>query len=332
MWLFIRYSIGSFPTSSHLGVKMNRILLVYNPCSSRFADVKREVLPRVRTLKGYIIGKYEIKPTDINQNIANLAKIIQDGDLIISAGGDATGVIAVNAIMKSTKRATLAALPYGNFNDLARTLRTKNINDVFKNCKLKQQSLATSNNCLYPLDIIVDGKHWRYATCYVTIGMTAEAVKLYDTQKMRRKLKTSFGRNITSYTAIAGWYFRNRRKHVFIPEFKLNGIKQHPNTSDYAAVNGRFMARIMRGGDDYTKPKVFRHETDRLATSFIRLAILMIKSVFRRVPGTETTGDIIEFSSPATFTLQAEGESERFENVHQIEIRKASTCLKVIQN
>lgn len=315
---------------------MVRILVVYNPHSSRFEDVKREVLPKLRMLKGYIIGKYEIKPTDINQNIASLASIIQDGDLVISAGGDATGVIASNAIIKSAKSATLAALPYGNFNDLSGTLHTKRIEDIISLDDTKKPSRthreSICNNKLYPLDIIVDGKHWRYATCYVTIGMTAEATKLYDTQTMRRKLKTSFGRNITSYTAIARWYFKHRRKRTFIPEFELNGIKQHPQTSDYFAVNGHYMARIMRGGRDYERPKVFRHETDRLAPSILRLAVLMIKSIFHRVPGDETTGDILEFTNPATFTLQAEGESEQFKNVQRVEIRKANTYLRVIQN
>lgn len=308
---------------------MRRILVVYNPRSSRFADVRNEVFPKIRNLKGYIIGKYEVKPTNVDRNIATLSEIIQDDDIVISAGGDATGVIAANAIMCSAKSATLAALPYGNFNDLSRTLRTKKLEDVFIIGKTRREKIR--NNKLYPLDIIVDGKHWRYATCYVTIGMTAEAVKLYDDKKVRHKLKTGFGRQIISYTTLASWYFKHRHKHNFIPEFKLNGITQHPATSDYIALNGRSMARIMKGGEDFIQPKVFHHKTDRLASSFMRLAILMFKSIFRRTPGTSTAGDIIEFSSPATFTLQAEGESRRFEGVSKIEIRKASNHIKIVQ-
>ena len=301
---------------------MKRILIVYNPRSSRFAEVEREVLTPTRDLKGYIIGKYEVKPTNLDDNITTLAKLLKNGDLVISAGGDATGVISANAILKSKKDVTLAALPYGNFNDLARTLNVKSINDILSNNK---------TNKLYPLEIIIDNKFFRYATCYVTIGMTAAAVHLYDQPKMRKKLKTSFGRRITSYTALAGWYFKHRRKKQFLPEFTLNGIKQHPKTSDYAAVNGRSMARVMKGGDDFMKPKVFRHETDRL-TSFWRLAKLMSKSIFRRIPGAETTGDLIEFATPSTTELQAEGEHTVLKNVNKIEIRKGTTCLKVIAN
>ncbi len=299
---------------------MKRLLIVYNPRSSRFSDVRKEVLDPAKNLKGYMVGKYEVEKTNLDANITKLSKLIKDKDIIISAGGDATGIIASNGILKSGKDATLAVLPYGNFNDLSRTLGTKKFDDVFN---------TTSK--LYPLEIIVDGKLFRYATCYVTIGMTAEAVKLYDTPTMRRKLRTDFGRKISSYTELASWYFKHRHKKQFIPEFKLNGVLQHKDTSDYAALNGRSMARVMKGGEDYKDPKIFRSETDRL-TNFWRLIRLMFKSVFVRTPGSETAGDTIEFLAPATVEIQTEGEWRKFENIKKIEIRKGKKCLKVIEN
>jgi len=97
---------------------MNRVFVVYNPRSSRFADVKKEVLNRQKSLKGFMLGKYEVEPTNVDQNATKFSKILKDGDFVISAGGDATGVIAVNAILKSGKDVCLAVLPFGNFNDL----------------------------------------------------------------------------------------------------------------------------------------------------------------------------------------------------------------------
>ena len=299
---------------------MKRIILIYNPNSSRYSEVKSEVLASARKLQGFIVGKYEVVPTNLDDNIAKLTKILRDDDLIIAAGGDATGIIAVNAIYKSEKDVTLAVLPYGNFNDLARTLGTKTLEDVF--------GLQTCS--YYPLEIHVDGKFFRYATCYVTIGMTAEAVKLYDEAKMRKILKKSFGRYVGSYTNLASWYFKHRHKKQFIPKFKLNGHSMHPKTSDYAAVNGRSMARVMKGGEDYLNPKIFRSETDRL-TCFWRLFKLMVKSILIRIPGDETTGDTLEFLKPGTVELQAEGESKIFNNINKIEIRKAKKCLKVVK-
>lgn len=330
---------------------MQRLIVVYNPRSSRYADVKKEVLDRVTELNGYLVGKYEVAPTNLDDNIAKLSSILKDGDFVLSAGGDATGIIASNAILHSNKNVTLSVLPYGNFNDLARTLGTKTFDDVFlsdyggsqqrplRNHTSSQTSYASSRRKFpsqpirdfYPLEIYIDGKFFRYATCYVTIGMTAEAVQIYDSPKMRAKLKKQFGRKVSSYTQLASWYFKNRRNHIFIPEFSLNGIPQSKKISDYAAVNGRSMARVMKGGEDYRDPSYFRYEVDKL-TSFYRLAKLMTRSILSRIPGSPTAGDVITFANPATVTLQAEGESQKFENIREIRIMKGTKCLKVIQN
>ena len=300
---------------------MQRLLIVYNPRSSRFADVERDVLAPARQLQGYLVGKYEVASTDLEDNVARLSALLKNGDLVVSAGGDATGIIASNAILRSGKSATLAALPYGNFNDLARTLRTKSLMDVID---------STSTRNFYPLEIYVDGEFFRYATCYTTIGMTAEAVSLYNSPKMRAKLKSKFGRKITSYTELASWYFKHRHKKQFLPPFTLNGVPTHRKTSDYAAVNGRSMARVMKGGEDYHDPKFFRSETDRLA-SFFRLTKLMLRSMFSRIPGAATSGDVLEFADPSTITLQTEGEGHTFERIKRIEIKKSKKCLKVIE-
>lgn len=111
---------------------MKQLFILYNPNSSRSADVKRGVLDHQKDFKGYLIGKYEVEKTDVDKNATKFAKLLKDGDLVIAAGGDATGVIAANAILKSEKDVTLAVLPYGNFNDLSRTLGTKTLDDIFE--------------------------------------------------------------------------------------------------------------------------------------------------------------------------------------------------------
>lgn len=300
---------------------MRRLLIVYNPRSSRFSDVRAEVLSKVKDLKGFLIGKYEVEPTDVDKNALKFSKILKDGDFVLAAGGDATASIAANGILHSNKDVTFAVLPYGNFNDLARTLGTMQLNDI----NFKQ------NSKLYPLEIYIDNKFFRYATCYVTIGMTAEAVELFDEPKTRKKLQKGHKSSWRSYFYLMFWYFKNRHKKQFIPDFKLNGKLQHKKTSDYAAVNGRSMCRVMKGGYDYRVPKKFRSMTDRLA-NFWRLSKLMTKSIFVRTPGTETEGDVLEFLKPSTVELQAEGEYRVFKNIKKIEIRKSEKCLKTIEH
>ena len=298
---------------------MKRLLIVYNSRSSRYADVAEEVLRPARELKGYLVGKYEVEKTDLEQNVVKLAGLLQNGDRVVAAGGDATAVIAVNAIMTSGMDVELAVLPYGNFNDLARTLRIKKFADAVEG-KVRK---------LYPLEILVDGKHVRYATCYVTVGMMAEAVKLYDGKKMRRVLKSWWGRYVGAYWDLAGWYFKNRRKKTFVPEFRLNGALQKGRVSDYVAVNGRSMARVMRGYDDWGRAEIFRHEVGKL-TSFWRLAGFMLRSMVVRVPGVETGGDKLELVEPGRIKMQAEGEMIVMDGVRKVEVMKGDKWIKVV--
>ncbi len=303
---------------------MRRLLVVYNPNSSNYVRVRNEVLERLPNISGFMIGKFVIEKAPFEDNVKRLKKVLEDGDVVLSAGGDATAAVSANAILESGKDVTLSVLPYGNFNDLARTLRTFKFDDILN-------SGFKSTN-FYPLDVIVDGKHWRYACCYVTIGMTAESVALFDDKKIRKKLQKGHKSSWRSYIYLMKWYFKNRHKKTFIPEFKINGELQHKKTSDYAAVSGSSMCRVMKGGKDFLKPDVFRSYADRLATNFWRLTKLMTKSILSRVPGKETKGDILEFIEPSTVSLQAEGEYKTFENIKIIEVRKPKKCLKVILN
>ena len=298
---------------------MKRIIIVYNPRSSRFKDVEREVLVEARGLKGYAVGKYEVKATNLEDNVKSLARIIQDDDLVVAAGGDATGVIVANAVMLSSKEALVSALPFGNFNDFSRTLGLPNFRDVLSG------KLAT----YWPLEILVDGKHFRYATCYVSMGMTAESVKIFDDKKIRKKLQKGHKSSWRSYFYLANWYFKHRHKKKFIPEFLLNGVAVRRGTSDYFAMNGASMSRVMKTRPHYKKSKMFIRFVGRLV-SFPKLCDFMAKSMFSKVPGRVVDGDTILFLKPATVELQAEGEYKTFENVSKIEIRKAKTPLKVV--
>ena len=300
---------------------MSRLILVYNPNSSNYRRVKKDILDiREDIFKDYKLDEYTIKKIGFENNVKNLKEIIKDGDLLLAAGGDATAAITANAIMESEKDATLGVLPYGNFNDLARTLGTM---------KLKDLDLSSKPIKLYPLSIFVDDNFWRFATCYVTIGMTAEAVELFDEPKFRKYMQKGHKSSWRSYLELAKWYFKNRRKKVFLPEFTINGKETVKKASDYAALSGKSMCRVMKGGEDFKKSEVFRSKALK-TISFPRLFVLMARSILHRTPGDETRGDVLEFKAPATVELQAEGEYKTFENINRIEVRKGNRCLKVI--
>jgi diacylglycerol kinase family enzyme len=324
---------------------MQRLIIVYNPHSSQYIHVKEELFPHLTEIKKCMVGKFAIKKAPFEENLKALKNFLKNGDIVIAAGGDATAAVSANAILESGKDVTLGVLPYGNFNDLARTLGAKKLSDMinvagdarrgtpktFLACKKfwgRRAAGPASTRQFYPLDIIVNGKHWRYATCYVTMGMTAEAVELFDDPKIRKNLQKGHKSSWRSYIHLMKWYFKNRHKKLFIPEFKINGKLQPKKTSDYAAVNGKSMCRVMKGGEDYLVPIKFRSMTDRLA-NFWRLSKLMAKSILVRTPGTETKGDVLEFIKPSTVSLQAEGEYKTFKGAKTIEVIKTDKSLKV---
>ena len=331
---------------------MSRLLLIYNPNSSNYRRVKKDVLDRkAEIFKDYELAEYTIKKIGFENNVKNLKAEIKDGDLCFALGGDATAAITANAILESSKDATLAVLPYGNFNDLARTLGTMKLSDfvagngllrAFRSAAARELAREPHGDgserrgpqgaisALYPLEIYVDGQFWRYATCYVTIGMTAAAVELFDEPKFRKYMQKGHKSSWRSYVALAKWYFKNRHKKIFLPEFTINGKPTVKKASDYAALSGKSMCRVMKGRYDWQKPAVFRSKALK-TISFPRLFMLMARSILIRTPGDDTKGDKLEFKNPATVELQAEGEYQIFENVKTIEVKKGTKCLKVIK-
>lgn len=305
---------------------MPRLVLIYNPSSTNFKRVQKEILSqKAQLFPDYDLSKeYAVEQIGFAQNVKNLTKELKDGDICLATGGDATAAITANAILESKKDVTLAVLPYGNFNDLARTLGTMKLEDT----GLSRKGMFATR-LFYPLAIYIDGKFWRYALCYVTIGMTARAVELFDEPKFRKYMQKGHKSSWRSYLALAEWYFKNRHKRDFLPEFTLNGKTTKKHASDYAAVNGRSMCRVMRGGTDYLRPHTFRSENLK-TVSFPHLFILMAQSILFRTPGTETIGDRLEFKYPAEVELQAEGEYQVFQNVKTIEVKKGTNALKVI--
>lgn len=235
--------------------------------------------------------------------------------------------------MRSKKQVAMGVLGYGNFNDMAMTFGVKRpveYGDEFLGGlrEIVERFEANKVERVWPLEVKVDGEHWRYAMCYATCGMLAESTKVFDEEDVRKKLRTGRRRLIFSWLTLAKWYFSNRKKQKFLPEMAINGVAVPAGTTDYIAMNSDRMARVMRGEKWYLKKAGFGRATSDL-TGFWRLMRLMIRS-FRKTPVVETRKDVIELRKPGDLAIQVEGEYHKLEGVSKVEIRKAKGSLMVV--
>lgn len=304
---------------------MNRIVLVTNRNSSHAKRVYNEVIKPLSEVasEGNLID-YMIEQTSVADNIKSLSKIIKDDDLVISAGGDGTAVIAANAVLFSKNSGvTFGLLGYGNFNDIAGTFTGRFNNKI-------DALLENSNRTVdvYPLKIKVNGKLLRYSVLYTTIGLLAGAAGEFDKGKKRKMLKKGGANFFSSLLSLLPYYVKNKKTN-FIPEYLLND-EQKSRTTDYIAVNGPRMAKYFRTGKPLYKTDKFLRTTLNVSR-FIRTLPFVFRSLAKRMPGTLSDNDRLVFKKPTTIQLQTDGEYMKIKNVKTIEIEKSDVPLYVIK-
>ena len=324
-----------------------RLIVVYNPRSSKQARIKAEVLDKAKTLGGYMVGRYEVKPVPVDENATELSKVLVDGDLVVAAGGDGTGTMVLNAAMISERDVTLGVLGYGNFNDFAGMLGTKSLERIIADFE------SGTTQRLFPIEAVLDGKHFRYAACYFTIGMFAESTEIFDAPDNRKSLKKGKKSLLFSIFKLAGWYFRNKKREFLPKDIQLDDVPMNRmkvtksgrenrvmvapsrRISDVLFVNGETIAKLMKGGEYWQSPEEFYVSFGRLK-GFFRLCAFMLKSMFTKVPGkkvaakAEKTAEVkIDFSGPEEFEIQAEGEYRKVK-AKELIVRKSERGVKVV--
>lgn len=293
---------------------LKKMLVIYNPRSSQYTAVEKEVFAELRKLRGWMVGKYAVKPTNFAENVGNIAKLVDDGDLVIVAGGDGSTAMMINGVMRSGKDVTVGVLGYGNFNDVAGTLGEGNF------AELMEDYTAGKIKEMYPLEVKVDGETWRYAAGYFTMGLLAESTELMETKKMRKRLSAERRGTLGSLCAAVWWYLKNKRK-TRLPGGMWNGVVMQKKATDYLAVNSKILARIMKSEATWEDAVEFNSGVYSLG-GFWRMVKFGLTCVFCKVPLNKTRGDVIEFDAPSDIEIQTEGEYEKLESVQRIEIRK----------
>ena len=296
----------------HIKIRLNelagvrtRVILVCNRKSTGYKRVEKEVVKPLREFilqqKGMTFLRFDVESPTLEENAERLSKLIMDGDVVLVAGGDGTAGIGVNGIMQSGKDAKFYVIPYGNFNDIIQILR------------------PNSGKKVYPIEALIDGKHFRYALAYFTVGMMAESTKIFDDEKVRRKLRKSKFNLIFSLKTLLMWFFVNRKKDYIT----IDGQKY----SDILVVNGKNVARLMKGGDYYLGEN-FLYTEQRLNNLFA-MVFFMLQAMFSGIPGKKLKNKTIHFEEKQRIFIQSEGEYKDLV-VQEISFSKSDKSIEIL--
>ena len=282
-----------------------RVILVCNWKSTGYKRVEKEVVTTLREFilqqKGITFLRFDVESPTLEENAKRLANLIGDGDVVLVAGGDGTAGIGVNGIMQSGKDAKFYVIPYGNFNDIIQILR------------------SNSGKKVFPIEALIDGKHFRYALAYFTVGMMAESTKIFDDEKVRRKLRKSKFNLIFSLKTLLMWFFVNRKKDYIT----IDGQKY----SDILVVNGKNVARLMKGGDYYLGEN-FLYTEQRLNNLFA-MVFFMLQAMFSGIPGRKLKEKTIHFEEKQRIFIQSEGEYKDLV-VQEISFLKSKKSIEIL--
>lgn len=296
----------------HIKIRLNelagvrtRVILVCNCKSTGHKRIEKEVVKPLREFilrqKGMTFLRFDVESPTLEENAEKLSKLIMSGDVILTAGGDGTAGIGVNGIMQSGKDAKFYVIPYGNFNDIIQILR------------------PNSGKKVYPIEALIDGKHFRYALAYFTVGMMAESTKIFDDEKVRRKLRKSKFNLIFSLKTLLMWFFVNRKKDYIT----IDGQKY----SDILVVNGKNVARLMKGGEYYLG-ETFLYTEQRL-NNFFAMVFFMLQAMFSGIPGKKLKNKRIRFEEKQRIFIQSEGEYKDLV-VQEISFSKSDKSIEIL--
>ena len=296
----------------HIKIRLNelagvrtRVILVCNCKSTGHKRVEKEVVTTLREFilqqKGITFLRFDVESPTLEENAKRLANLIGDGDVVLVAGGDGTAGIGVNGIMQSGKDAKFYVIPYGNFNDIIQILR------------------SNSGKKVFPIEALIDGKHFRYALAYFTVGMMAESTKIFDDEKVRRKLRKSKFNLIFSLKTLLMWFFVNRKKDYIT----IDGQKY----SDILVVNGKNVARLMKGGEYYLG-ETFLYTEQRL-NNFFAMVFFMLQAMFSGIPGKKLKNKTIHFEEKQRIFIQSEGEYKDLV-VQEISFLKSKKSIEIL--
>ena len=311
----------------------NRLVLVVNRRSSGYALVDKKI---IRYIDGLNLSEkqrqtYEIEPTNPLDNAKKMAKILQNNDIVLVAGGDGTAHIATNAIIISGKTGIkIKYTGFGNFNDYAHSFSRNH----YKAC-IRALDEQQSKYSVKPLELSINGEFYRYIPLYATVGLTAEMAEIFEHPRIRGALKKTPGRNsrlALSLLAATRFYFNHRKEEdIHVEKIKINGesVRVNPKITDLVFMNGPRMARIMRSQANKKAPEKFGFAALD-SGKIIKNLPFLVKGLFGFIP-LKTAHEVeIILEKPQNLQIQIEGESTKLKNIKNISIRQIEQKIHIL--
>ena len=147
----------------------------------------------------------------------------------------------------------------------------------------------------------------------------AESTKIFDDEKVRRKLRKSKFNLIFSLKTLLMWFFVNRKKDYIT----IDGQKY----SDILVVNGKNVARLMKGGEYYLG-ETFLYTEQRL-NNFFAMVFFMLQAMFSGIPGRKLKEKTIHFEEKQRIFIQSEGEYKDLV-VQEISFSKSDKSIEIL--
>lgn len=298
-----------------------RLVIAHNPHSSRASEVQALVFDRLDKA-GQAYDVIEVRQASLQDNVARLAPLVKEGDIILSAAGDGSAHAVFHSVLAANQSGVeLGFLAFGNFNDVPHVFNSKvSLRDPI--AFLEKAKPET----VWPLRVSANGGAVRNALLYASVGWTARAANQFDRPSIRHKV-THGGAGLARSFWRLGWYYFRSRRDSLLPLFSVGG-KQYEKT-DIICANGPGVARLFRSRRRYYRGNTFLFFMIDVRYVLANIPFLA-SSLLGRMKGSEETAVAIEFATPSRLPLQCDGEVVELEDVRRLEISKLDEPLTVL--
>lgn len=289
-----------------------KLVIVQNPYSTRHREVQAGVFDRLDAA-GITYDTITTRFSQAKDNIKDLADRLPDDAHIISAAGDGTSTQVVNAGLRAEfDDAVYSFIGYGNCNDLARGERNP--------LAVLQGDHHTVTH--QPLSVEVNGKLWRYAPGYMTLGLTALIASGFASTASRERMRHTppHTKLVRSMGQVATTYLRAH--DTYLPPFTTNlSTIEQTNLTDVMMINSQCMGRVIRSSIDYPQTDFFGYYQADFSSGWKNIPFAC-SAIAGHTPAEKITNITLNFREPATILAQTEGEHAELQGVSTIRAYK----------